>query len=212
MFARISFPDLTADGEALKMDGIVPAYVVKEFPVYVGLIVILGLLSAGLSTLEGLIQSVSSTITSDIIQPLFSKKLGITEQKRSKNLIMINKGVIVTLAFVSIVLSYDQILNPSLSVGIFAQNGVYAYFSAAFVPVLIGIFLKNVPRIVPIAASVTAIIVHFSIYYGGLTSYMKGAVKNPAVAVTFALLASMAVATILFFATKNREHSIENQH
>lgn len=212
LFARISFPDLTADGEALKMDGIVPAYVVKEFPVYVGLIVILGLLSAGLSTLEGLIQSVSSTITSDIIQPLFSKKLGITEQKRSKNLIMINKGVIVTLAFVSIVLSYDQILNPSLSVGIFAQNGVYAYFSAAFVPVLIGIFLKNVPRIVPIAASVTAIIVHFSIYYGGLTSYMKGAVKNPAVAVTFALLASMAVATILFFATKNREHSIENQH
>jgi hypothetical protein len=33
---------------------------------------------------------------------------------------------------------------------------------------------------------------------------MKGAVKNPAVAVTFALLASMTVATILFFVTRNR--------
>jgi sodium/pantothenate symporter len=208
LFARISFPDLTVDGKALKMDGIISAYVVKEFPVYVGLIVILGLLSAGLSTLEGLIQSVSATITSDIIEPLFNKRLGITERKRSKNLILINKGVIVTLAFISIVLSYDQILHPSLSVGIFAQNGVYAYFSAAFVPVILGIFIKNVPRIVPIAASVTAIVVHFSIYYGGLTPYMKGAVKNPAVAVTFALLASMTVAAVLFFVTKNRQKSV----
>jgi sodium/pantothenate symporter len=211
LFARLSFPDLTVDGEPLKMDGIVSAYVVKEFPVYVGLMVILGLLSAGLSTLEGLIQSISTTITSDIIDPLFGEKLGETDETKSKNLIRINKIVIILLAIVSIFLSYDQILHPSLSVGIFAQNGVYGYFSAAFVPVILGIFVKNIPRIVPIAASVTAIVVHFSIYYGGLTPYMKGAVKNPAVAVTFALLASMAVAGILFLSLRKKGQDLKKQ-
>src|SRR5690606_21588413 len=34
LYARLTFPDLTTDGVALKMDGIVSAYVVREFPVY----------------------------------------------------------------------------------------------------------------------------------------------------------------------------------
>ena len=41
LYARLAFPDLTADGQALKMDGIIPASVVSEFPVWIGLVVIL---------------------------------------------------------------------------------------------------------------------------------------------------------------------------
>jgi sodium/pantothenate symporter len=59
----------------------------------------------------------------------------------------LNRFVIFVLALVSFTLSYNQLVEPDLSVGIFAQNGVYAYFSAAFVPVLFGIFLKNVPTV-----------------------------------------------------------------
>ena len=58
LYARIDFPDLTINGAPLKLDGVISAYVVKEFPVYVGLIVVMGLISAGISTLEGFIQSV----------------------------------------------------------------------------------------------------------------------------------------------------------
>lgn len=192
LYARISFPDLKVNGVALNMDGIIPAYVVQEFPVYVGLLVILGLLSAGLSTLEGLIQSVSTTITSDIIEPLFGKQFG-EGAPRGKRLIFTNKVVIIALGCIAILLSWNQLVNPSLSVGIFAQNGVYAYFSAAFVPVLFGVFTKNTPRIAPIASAVTAIVVHFSIYYGGLTEYMQGAVRNPAIAAALAILSSVFV-------------------
>ncbi len=79
-YARFTFPDLIANGVPLKNDGIISAYVVAAFvdsrvAVFVGLIVILGLISAGISTLEGLIQSVSTTITSDIIKPLFGKHI-----------------------------------------------------------------------------------------------------------------------------------------
>jgi len=73
LYARLTFPDLTVDGMPLKLDGVISAYVVSEFPVYVGLIVVLGLISAGISTIEGLIQSLSTTVTSDIAEPLFGK-------------------------------------------------------------------------------------------------------------------------------------------
>ncbi len=203
LYARLRFPGLTVDGEALKMDDIIPAYVVTEFPVAIGLIVILGLLSAGLSTLEGLIQSLSSTITSDIIEPVFGLRMG-GELRKSRQLIFINKLVIVLLAVVAVLLSYQQLLYPSLSVGIFAQNGVYAYFSAAFVPVLMGIFLKEVPRAAPIAASVTAVTVHFGMYYGRIGGYMQEEVRNPAVAATFAILSSLAVGLVLYYWLRER--------
>ena len=189
LYARLSFPDLTADGKPLGVDGLIPAYVVAEFPVWAGLIVILGLLSAGLSTLENLIQSLSTTITADIIQPI----AGMTDEQRT---VWVNRGVIAALALVSFWLSREQLLHPNLSVGIFAQTGVYGYFSAAFVPVLFGIFLREVRPAVPVIASVTALVTHFAVFYGGLIPYTAGPVANPAAAATCALLASLAAGTI----------------
>lgn len=192
LYARITFPDLTVNGQAIPVDGIMSAYVVQEFPIYIGLLVVLGLISAGLSTLEGLIQSLSITITSDILTPM------IGERAVAKS-VLINRLVIVILAIVTIVLTFDQLLNPNLSVGIFAQNGVYAYFSAAFVPVLFGMFLKRVPLVAPVAASLTSVVIHFSIYYGGITSYMDAPVRNPGIAAALAILASVIVGLILYF-------------
>ncbi|MEM6263789.1 MAG: sodium:solute symporter, partial [Bacteroidota bacterium] len=194
LYARLEFPDLMVDGTALKMDGIMSAYVVKKFSVVVGLVVVLGLIFAGISTLEGLIQSVSASITSDILEPLAGKKIFAgpdAEQKR----IQVNRGVIVLLGLVSFGLSYDQLMNPNLSVALFAQNGVYAYFSAAFIPVLFGTFLKDTPFEAAFAASITAIIVHFTVYYSGmiLPGYMDVPVRNPAIASTLAILAAVVV-------------------
>lgn len=202
-YARLRFPDLAADGVPLKNDGIIPAYVVAVFAggkltVIIGLIVVLGLISAGMSTLEGLIQSVSTTITSDIARPLFGKFI-----KTDKTYININKIAVGLLAVVSFFISWNQLLHPKLSVAILAQNGVYAYFSAAFIPVLFGIFLKDVSFKAPFIASVTALLVHFGIYYffpylsgeyglnfGAFSKYVSGEVRNPAIASSAAILVS----------------------
>jgi len=199
LFARIDFPDLMINGQPLKLDGVMSAYVVREFPVWIGLFVILGLISAGISTLEGLIQSVSTTITTDIIKPIFGSRFPTDDQARHKAEITVNKGVIVGLAIITFLLSWNQLVNPNLSVGIFAQNGVYAYFSAAFLPIFMGLFLKNIPTAVPVSASVAAIIVHFSMFYGKLPvpgSQATGA--NPGVAAAVAILVSVAVAAIVW--------------
>lgn len=195
LFARLRFPDLTIDGVRLPMDGIVSAYVVSEFSVYVTILVVIGLISAGLSTLEGLIQSLSATLTSDLINPIFGKKYN--EVRRSAQEILVNRLVIAVLAVISFVLSYQQMRSPNLSVGIFAQNGVYAYFSAAFVPVFFGMFLKNVRLSTVFTASLVAFIVHFTVYYGRFMPYMQETVNNPAIASTIALLTSVAVGLIL---------------
>jgi sodium/pantothenate symporter len=44
------------------------------------------------------------------------------------------------LAVVSFILSWEQIQHPALSVAIFAQNGVYAYFAAALFLYLVRVF------------------------------------------------------------------------
>ena len=199
LFARLKFPDLTVNGAAIPMDGIVSAYVVSEFSVYVTILVVLGLISAGLSTLEGLIQSLSTTLTADLIKPIFGKSFSADEIKRSKQEILVNKLVIVFLAVVGFLLSYQQMVSPNLSVGIFAQNGVYAYFSAAFVPVFFGMFIKEAKLSTVFTASVVAVVVHFSVYYGKFMPYMKETVNNPGIASTIALLVSVAVGLILHF-------------
>jgi sodium/pantothenate symporter len=191
IFARISFPDLMVNEEKIGVDGVIPAYVVKTFTSVTGIIVILGLISAGISTLEGLIQTLSTTITSDLLHPLFDH-LGKSDAF-DKWQININRIVIFFLATLAFITSFRQLVAPDLSVGIFAQNGVYAFFSAAFIPVLMGSFLKNTPYYIPFTSSVIALITHFGVYYGRLTPYMQEEVRNPAVAATIAILSATIV-------------------
>ena len=203
-YARLTFPDFTDGTKLLKLDAILSAYVVKKFSVGMGIIVILGLIAAGLSTLEGLVQSISTTITSDIIVPF----VGLDEN--DKKLPLINKFVIIILAIITIYMSHHQLNHPNLSVGILAQNGVYAFFSAVFVPVVFGIYLQKTPAYAPMAASLVAIVVHFSIYYGSLTSYTSGAVRNPAVAAAIAILSALLVGGLLHFISLNKKELSKN--
>lgn len=190
LYARLTFPDLTANGKPLTMDEIIPTYVVTKFSVAAGILVVVGLISAGLSTLESLIQSLSITITTDII--------GTLAPKAKEKSFFINKVVIVLLAIVSFILSWQQIQNPTLSVAIFAQNGVYAYFAAAFVPVLFGTFFKQVPTIAVFTASVVALVSHFGIYYLRITPYMQETVNNPGVSAAIAILISLFTGLIFY--------------
>jgi sodium/pantothenate symporter len=170
-----------------------------------------------MSTLEGLIQSVSTTITSDLLKPIFKKRMA-----DESTLVFVNKMAIVFMAIVTIYFSYGQMLHPKLSVGIFAQNGVYAYFSAAFIPVIFGIYFKNVQARTAVIASVVAIIVHFFIYYGlplavsqygwdlgFFTKFVQGTIRNPAIAASVAITSSV-IAGLIAYAFQDKNESIHN--
>ncbi|HML85287.1 MAG TPA: hypothetical protein PKE52_09020, partial [Bacteroidales bacterium] len=163
--------------------------------------IVLGLISAGLSTIEGLIQSLSTTITSDIFRPVFGRFI-----QNDERYIIVNRVVIVLIAIAAYFASYQQIISPNLSVAIFAQNGVYSFFSIAFVPIVFGIFLKDIRLSSALVGSMTALGVYFFTYYlspwliiskgvslGFFDHYFSGKVQNPAIAASFAIVISVAV-------------------
>jgi sodium/pantothenate symporter len=197
LYGRLVFPDLKINGAKLPLDGVMSAYVLTSFKPFMSLFLVVGLIASGMATLESLIQSISTTITSDIIKPLSGKTI-------LKNELAVNRLVIAIMAAITIFISYQQLTHPDLSVGILAQNGVYASFSAAFVPLLFGMFLKDVNKTAPIIASVVAIIVHFSVYYGRLTPYMENGTRNPGIAAAIAILSSLAVGSIIYLITKRK--------
>jgi sodium/pantothenate symporter len=101
------------------------------------------------------------------------------------------------MAIVAILLSRDQLINPKLSVGIFAQNGVYAYFAAAFVPIVFGMFVRNASTAAAVAGAVTAVVVHFIMYYGNVRiPFSVASGENPGVAAATAIVAAILVAGI----------------
>ncbi len=225
LYARLAFPDLTLNGVALKTDDIIPNYVIHVFSqgwisIVVGLIVILGLLSAGFSTLEGLIQSLSTSVTNDIIKPFFGKWIG-----NERRYFSINKWVIVGLAIISFFIAKEQLIHPKLSVAILAQNGVYAYFSVAFVPIILGIFTKWKDWKLPFMASIIALFTHINVYYllpyfvnqqglklGVFTKYVSGSVQNPAIAASIAITLSSIVTIAVYVVKRKNSVNTVNVH
>lgn len=197
LYARILFPNLMQNGKEIALDAVMSSYVIEHFPVYISILLVLGMISAGISTLEGLIQALSTTFTLDITPRLFPS-FKITGNSG----LILNRSVILFLAIISFILSYQQIVSPDLSVGIFAQNGVYAYFSAAFVPVLFGIYFKNAHGNTVFYSSIVAVIVHFTIYYGRLSSYMESGTRNPGIAAASAILISLFVGLTIHYLDK----------
>ncbi len=205
LYARLEFPDLTWQGETIVPDSVTSTYLVTRFAWYVGVIVFLGLISAGMSTLEGLIQSLSIIITNDLVRNLHQRATG--RELAERTLFLLNRGVIVGLAAVSFGLAYWQLVAPNLSVIIFAQLGVYAYFAAAFVPVLFGTFLHDTPKVAVVAAAVTAVAVHFTLYYTGqhyFPYYAGQAVKNPGISTALGVVAATAVGAVLHLVYRRR--------
>lgn len=193
LYARLEFPDLSINGSPLPPDQMVSVYVVREFPVWLGLIVILGLISAGLSTLEGLIQSLSTIINREIVQAYFFRKEELAENKK----LLLNRIIIGLLALISLIWSYQQIKDPNLSVALLAQNGVYAFFAAAFVPIAFGLFIKNFSREAATTGAIIAVATHFATYYLRLGPYMQEDIRNPAVAASYAIIAASLSALAL---------------
>jgi SSS family solute:Na+ symporter/sodium/pantothenate symporter len=181
----------------LPVDRVISTYIVQIFSPTVRSIIMLGVLAAGFSTMEGVLLSLSTIFSNDFFRNVFQIK-SIDEEENKKRLLLVSKIFLVVLAPVTFVLSYDQFLHPSLSVALFAQNGVYGLFSATFIPILFGVFVKDVNKNVVFAASLTALIVHFGIFYGRVTMYYN----NPGVTAAVALLASLSVALVGVMLTK----------
>jgi sodium/pantothenate symporter len=182
LYARLSL------GGDLPPDRVVATYIASSFAPGLRAFIMIGVLAAGFSTLEGVILALSTIFGNDFYGTI-ARARGTAPERLQRQLLRVGRIFLVALAPITLVLAYRQITAPSLSVAIFAQNGVYGLFAATFAPVLFGIFSKRVSAPLAFAAAVTALVVHFGMYYGGITHYHN----NPAVPATFAIVASSLV-------------------
>jgi len=173
-------------GPGLMPDRVVATYIAEGFAPTARAFVMLGVLAAGFSTMEGVILALSTIFANDLWANL-ARLSGRAEEQVRARVLRVGRLFLVALAPVTFALAWWQIKAPSLSVAIFAQNGVYGLFAATFAPVLFGIFSERVGKGLAFAAAAVALLVHFGMYYGGVTAYHN----NPAVPAACALVTSL---------------------
>jgi sodium/pantothenate symporter len=182
LYARLSL------GAEVPPDRVVATYITATFAPGLRAFIMLGVLAAGFSTLEGVILALATIFGNDFFGTI-ARARGLTPERLRPLLLKVGRVFLIALAPITLLLAWRQIVAPSLSVAIFAQNGVYGLFAATFAPVLFGIFSDRAAPRVALASAATALVVHFGIYYGGIGAYHN----NPAVPATFALAASTLV-------------------
>ena len=122
LFARLSL------GGGLAPDRVVATYIATDFAPPLRAVIMLGVLAAGFSTLEGVALALSTIFANDLYGSL-ARAAGVAADRVAGRLLKVGRGFLVVLAPVTFLLARDQILDPSLSVAIFARNGVYGLFA-----------------------------------------------------------------------------------
>jgi SSS family solute:Na+ symporter/sodium/pantothenate symporter len=197
LYARIDL------GGSLPPDRVVATYIATGFAPGLRAFIMLGVLAAGFSTLEGVILALSTIFGNDFYGTI-ARARGVAADRLNSQLLRVGRIFLIVLAPITLLLAWRQIVSPSLSVAIFAQNGIYGLFAATFAPVLFGIFSKRTSATLAFSAAVTALVVHFGMYYGGITHYHN----NPAVPATCALVISTLVMAIGVALLKNEKGTV----
>lgn len=186
LYARLALPGTP------RMDLVVPTYIDTQFSPLMSVIIGIGVLCAGISTLEGLLLALSAILASDLFMPLLRRRLSgpDKEQRAGKSALGLARISLIIMGVVAFGLSLYQMKHPTGgSVAIFAQYGIYCLFSASFAPVAFGMFSKSVSARAAILSALTAVAVYLGMSLGQLTSMHN----NPAVLSACSILSSTLV-------------------
>jgi SSS family solute:Na+ symporter/sodium/pantothenate symporter len=144
------------------------------FGQYILTFIFLTLLAAGMSTLDGILVSLSAMIINDIVTPVFGE---------IENSLLWSRILLVMIGGVALLLAW----NPPPLIGLFAQKGVYGLAAASTAPILFGVLYKGrIPTVLMFFAAVVGLLAHLSLnLFAGVT--------NPAVSATYAIILSLGI-------------------
>ncbi len=178
-YARLSGLEIDAQ------DAVVREYLLAEFGgttlgAYLLVFIFITLLAAGMSTLDGILVSLSAMVVNDIVRPLGNSRI---------DGLVLSRWVLVGVGVIGLALAW----NPPPLIGLFAQKGVYGLAAASLVPVLFGVLVQ---RPVPVWLMGTCAAVGLGLH---LYLNLLGGVSNPAVSATWAIFASLCIGLIGLF-------------
>ena len=174
LMLMIGFYARLAGLEIEAQDTVVREYLLHEFGSsvwgeYVLVFIFITLLAAGMSTLDGILVSLSAMVVNDIVQPVFGDRY---------DGLVLSRWVLVGVGLVGVALAW----NPPPLIGLFAQKGVYGLAAASLVPVLFGVLVRrHIPLWVVAGSAGIGLSLHL------LLNLFLG-VENPAVSATYAIM------------------------
>lgn len=171
-------------------DTVVKEYLLFEFGQsvwgeYLLTFIFITLLAAGMSTLDGILVSLSAVVVNDLVTPLFG---------HNGNGLFWSRVVLVCVGIIGVLLAW----NPPALIGLFAQKGVYGLAAASAVPILFGVLFKGeLPIWVISTAAIMGLLIH-------LLLNLFGGVLNPAVSAAYAIIivTIFALLSLLFVRLK----------
>jgi SSS family solute:Na+ symporter/sodium/pantothenate symporter len=191
-FAHLVLPEgalIDSTTGAFRQDIVMTAYLENMFPAWVHTLASVILIAAAMSTLDGLLISISTITANDLVLNLFNKKNQMSQEAKMKLALKTSHVVLVVIA----VAAYFINLNPPKLLGIFGQIGVYGLTVAAAPPLIIGILYNKPPIKLVWASSILALIIHFGLYFAGSKIIPASTLSfvNPGVTASIAALVSI---------------------
>lgn len=183
LWARVLYPDIPSQ------DAVIAVYIAKTFSPYIGALVSVALLAAGMSTMDGLLVSASTIAGNDLFLGALGDRLmpSAGEEERERAALKASRWILALMG----VGAFGLALDPPEFVGLFAQMGVYGVVCASVVPMTVGIMSASPSTRGVIGAAILGPLVHFTHY--GIVFYGQGQFINPAVTATEGVLVSIAV-------------------
>ena len=185
LFARMQVPAGTA------IDLVVPTYIATNFSYGLQVVITIGLLCAGISTLEGILLALSTVISVDLFLGIFSDTTlaQVEPERKRRTALRVGRAAVIVLGVVTFLLSWRQILDPTGgSVAIFAQYGIYGLTTASLVPLACGMFIPRASRRAVTAGAIMSLATYFLVAFLGLSSMSN----NPAFLATCGIAAGWA--------------------
>ena len=192
LVARVALPTPT------KFDLVIPTYIATNFHPVMQVIISIGILCAGISTLEGILLALSTITSVDLYLGAFGNTLlkNRTQEARNRSAFLVGRGSIVVFGVATFYFAWQQILDPTGgSVAIFGQYGVYALITGSFVPLAAGMFIRSANRLTVSVGTITSIVVYILVAITEFTAMSN----NPAFLATCGILSGWAAFGCLYF-------------
>lgn len=188
-----------------RQDLVMTQFLQDSFPPWVFTIIGIVLLAAAMSTLDGLLVSMSTITANDLVLNVIARDDKLSDERRMTLALRVSHVVLIVIAVAAFVVN----LQPPKLLGIFGQTGVYGLTAAAAPPLLVGVLFRRVPIGLAWSGSVAAITVHFLLFFRGSNLFPNSSIAfgNPGVTVSMAIIAVLPVLLLSGFWMNRSAHS-----
>lgn len=168
-----------------RQDLVMTTFLETQLPDWVFVMVSVVLLAAAMSTLDGLLVSISTIVANDVVGQVWN-----ADKVDARKRLQISHGVLVVIAIAAFLIN----LEPPQLLGVFGQVGVYGLALASAPALLAGVSKSKTPLAFVWACSLIGVGTHVLLYFWGAELFPNSPMRfaNPGVTAGFAGLFSLA--------------------